>query len=191
MVITFIFMCSNHLFLIYISSSSCRFSCNWMVCHYPKIIGRSIFCSSLVNPGLHILLYLCFSSFFIILNSYRIDPPPLFSCYWVVCDYPEIITEVTPTRGQKPGEGVWDNSQPRFHSSLPGIVVVLVVTIEIFTAYFWPCQPVVSFLSCFFCDVVLVNKKKSYTEAASESCPCLYHVTKFVLVHVQIIDSLR
>ena len=109
----------------------------------------------------------------------------------MVCDYPEIITEVTPTRGQKPGEGVWDNSQPRFHSSLPGIVVVLVVTIEIFTAYFWPCQPVVSFLSCFFCDVVLVNKKKSYTEAASESCPCLYHVTKFVLVHVQIIDSLR
>ena len=78
----------------------------------------------------------------------------------MVCDYPEIITEVTPTRGQKPGEGVWDNSQPRFHSSLPGIVVVLVVTIEIFTAYFWPCQPVVSFLSCFFCDVVLFNKKK-------------------------------
>ena len=110
--------------------------------------------------GHPVLLYLCFSSFFIILNSYRIDPPPLFSCYWVVCDYPEIITEVTPTRGQKPGEGVWDNSQPRFHSSLPGIVVVLVVTIEIFTAYFWPCQPVVSFLSCFFCDVVLVNKKK-------------------------------
>ena len=160
MVITFIFMCSNHLFLIYISSSSCLFSCNWIVYHYPKMIGRSIFCSSLDNPGLHILLYLCFSSFFIILNSYRIDPPPLFSCYWVVCDYPEIITEVTPTRGQKPGEGVWDNSQPRFHSSLPGIVVVLVVTIEIFTAYFWPCQPVVSFLSCFFCDVVLFNKKK-------------------------------
>ena len=43
----------------------------------------------------------------------------------------------------------------------------------------------------FFCDVVLVNKKKSYTEAASESCPSLYHVTKFVMVHVQIIDSLR
>ena len=106
--------------------------------------------------GHPVLLYLCFSSFFIILNSYRIDPPPLFSCYWVVCDYPEIITEVTPTRGQKPGEGVWDNSQPRFYSPRPGIVVVLVVKI-VFVAYFWPCHLVISYLSWFLCDV---KKKK-------------------------------
>ena len=36
----------------------------------------------------------------------------------MVCDYPQIITEVTPPRGQK---GVWDNSQLGFHSSRPGI----------------------------------------------------------------------
>ena len=39
----------------------------------------------------------------------------------MVCDYPQIITEVTPPRGQKAGEGVWDNSQVGFHSSRPGI----------------------------------------------------------------------
>ena len=74
----------------------------------------------------------------------------------MVCDYPEIITEVTPTRGQKPGEGVWDNSQPRFYSPRPGIVVVLVVKI-VFVAYFWPCHLVISYLSWFLCDV---KKKK-------------------------------
>ena len=39
----------------------------------------------------------------------------------MVCDYPQIITEVTPPRGQKAGEGVWDNSRLAFHSSRPGI----------------------------------------------------------------------
>ena len=37
------------------------------------------------------------------------------------CDYPEIISEVTPPRGQKAGEGVWDNSRVGFHSLRPGI----------------------------------------------------------------------
>ena len=54
-------------------------------------------------------------------SSSHLHLPPLFSSYWVVCDYPQIITEVTPPRGQKAGEGVWDNSQVGFHSSRPGI----------------------------------------------------------------------